>query len=165
MLAFANQITDLSYVLETTHQQSRLDNLMYTRDYVKALLISGSMNKDEYEQAAQMLVYSIGEIGQTYVAGGTPIKKISEADKAKANLEEVLAFANQITDLSYVLKSTHQEMRLSSLIYVRDYAQNILTSGSTNVDDYQQAIDMLIYSIEEVGQTYVVGGSPIKSNQ
>ena len=128
------------------------------------MLDSESTKVEDYKQAVNMLIYSIEEVGQTYVAGGTPIKNTRELDEAKANLEEVLAFANQVTDISYVLTDSHQESRLSNFMYVRDYAQTVLNSGSTKAEDYKQVVNMLVYSIEELGQTYVTGGSPIKSN-
>ena len=82
--------------------------------------------------------------------------------EAKANLEQTLAFAEQITDETYVLVDTHKADRLANLAYFINSAKEVMNSNSTDEDEYNQAVAMLIYSINEVGQTYVAGGSPVQ---
>lgn len=102
--------------------------------------------------------------GNNHGAWGAPIlfAEYSQADIARTELEQVIEFADQITDVSYVLSSNHKESRFENLVYYRNYAKDIMNTDNLSVEEYKQASQMLIYCIEEVGQSYVVGGSPIK---
>ena len=102
--------------------------------------------------------------GNNHGAWGNPVfyRDNSALTAEKENLEQLIAFADQMTDVSYVLEETHQESRFNNFVYAREYAKDIMNSGSKNVEDYKQGSAMLSYAILEVGQTYVPGGVPVR---
>lgn len=86
-----------------------------------------------------------------------------------ANLDDFkmkLDFAQQITDTSYVLSNNHHDARLRNLNVNIGRAHALLEEMETTRNTPQSEVDrisyLLVYSIEECGQTYVPNGSPIK---
>lgn len=82
------------------------------------------------------------------------------------DLEDILNFAQQIKDTSYVLSSNHVEGRLHNLNYFINETLVILEEMKATRNISQSEIDRytaaLIYTIEECGQTYIANGQPVK---
>ncbi|AJS59563.1 hypothetical protein [Paenibacillus sp. IHBB 10380] len=106
LLVFADQMKDVvTYVdLSKNNQSTRYGEFVLIREYVRQFVTDPSASQESIDQAVFMLIYGIEELGQKYVAGGTPVSfKPADHGVNTQGLKEALAFANQITDAAPVL--------------------------------------------------------------
>ncbi|MEC2077639.1 NPCBM/NEW2 domain-containing protein [Metabacillus fastidiosus] len=81
------------------------------------------------------------------------------------DLQALLDFVTPITDLSYVNPNlNHQQARLDNLVAYKAEIKKLLASKETTKEEMQIAIKMMIYFIEELGQTYQASEQPIIFN-
>ncbi|WP_250277795.1 hypothetical protein [[Clostridium] colinum] len=75
MVEFSDKIIDTSYVLFNTHIESRFNNFVIAREYVKQRLNDDNLNLQDIKDLKSFLIYSIEELGQVYKSDSDPIKK------------------------------------------------------------------------------------------
>lgn len=119
------------------------------RDVQEAILVS----QEEFNQAVKVLQDKLDNLA---MAANT------------AELEASLDFAKQIKDLSFVLSTNHQDKRLANLNTFINQALELQAEMMTTRNTSQEEVDrinyLVIFMIEECGQTYVPGSSPLKNN-
>lgn len=154
VLAFAEQVAGKNYVDPSlNHNEARWNNFVEALQAARALEADAS--QEDVDVAKAMLIYTLEEIGQTYVPDGEPENFVDRTE-----LNDALAFAEQITDRSYIDPSLkHADERWSNFIHGLEDAQTL------EADALQKEVDrvagMLVYYLEELGQEYVPGAEPV----
>lgn len=147
-LDYVQEVGDI-YGTDLSDEVEIIQNDVNTAQPGEYTVIYEVKNKDGNKASSELLIKVVNT-------------ESSEVDTAKMDLEQVIAFADQITDESYVLFSNHKATRLSNLVSYTEYAKGLISANNATKEEYVQANKVLIYYIEEVGQVYVAGSSPVQ---
>lgn len=81
----------------------------------------------------------------------------------RTELENIIAYSQQMTDISYVKKSlTHRDIRWSNFISLRDEELLPLLTGQYSQEEVDYMIAYMIYIISETGQNYSNDTTPVQ---
>lgn len=148
--------SDYDVILETINNLKELDytsnswlELLEAKDNANDAMLS--LSQEEFDQAVDVLQNALNNL-------------VTVADLQ--TFENILNYARQITDTSYILYNDHQDIRLSNLNIYIDKALMLQEEMKTTRNSSQTEVDiinyMLLYTIEDCGQIYEPGGKPVQ---
>lgn len=148
---------------------SAYDVILETIDNLKEMDYTSNSWQDllEAKNKAQeaMLNSSQDEFDQAVVAlqkGLDNLVMVSNTDE----LTQVLEFAQQMTDTSYVLIDSHVDSRLYNLhVFIGktvDILEEMETTRNTSQEEIERIKYLLIYMIDDCGQSYTPNSKPIQ---
>lgn len=81
----------------------------------------------------------------------------------RTELEQVIAFAQQMKDITYVKESlTHRDTRWYNFVMIRDEELLPMLNGEYTQQQIDEMVSYMTYMIEETGQTYAANTNPIQ---